>query len=267
VQNSLSWFIGAYTSFATWKATVDRLTGFHKAVTIAQAEQRRRPGVAIEPGAGPDLALEAVDLRLPTGRRLVAAANVVIPRGSRVLVRGPSGAGKSTLFRAIAGIWPFGSGHVRVPADFDALFLPQRPYFPLGTLRNAVCYPAPAGRFSDEQVQNVLSLVDLPYLHNRLKETANWSMQLSGGEQQRVAIARAVLQRPKWLFMDEATSALDEPAEARLLKLVRERLPDTTVLSISHRPAAADYHDYTLELQPGLDGLARLTAQPVGAVA
>jgi len=267
VQGSLSWFIGAYSTFASWKATVDRLTGFHNAVMNAQAQQRESPGVAVEPGDGTSLTLEKVDLDLPTGRTLVADANVEIPEGAHVLVRGPSGSGKSTLFRAIAGIWPFGGGRVRLPRGFRALFLPQRPYFPLGTLRAAVSYPAPPDAFSEDQVRAVLHAVGLPQLAERIGEEANWLMQLSGGEQQRVAFARALLHKPKWLFMDEATSALDEPAQARLHHLLKERLPDTTVVSIAHRPALAEFHDRTLEIEPGPDGHARLLWERGAAVA
>jgi putative ATP-binding cassette transporter len=267
VQGSLSWFIGAYSTFASWKATVDRLTGFHNAVMNAQARQRESPGVAVSPGEGTGLALENVDLGLPSGRTLVAKASLEIPEGAHVLVRGPSGSGKSTLFRAIAGIWPFGAGRVRLPKGFRALFLPQRPYFPLGTLRAAVCYPASADAFSEEQVREALNAVGLPQLTDRLKDEGNWSMQLSGGEQQRVAFARALLHKPRWLFMDEATSALDEPAQARLHHLLRERLPQTTMLSIAHRPAVAEFHDRTLEIEPGPDGHARLLWERGAAVA
>ena len=267
VQGSLSWFINAYPTFASWKATVDRLTGFHCAVMDTQEQQRVNPGVVVETGEGSALELDQIDLGLPTGRTLLSKADVEIPEGARVLVRGPSGSGKSTLFRAIAGIWPFGSGRVRLPKNFRALFLPQRPYFPLGTLQAAVSYPAAPDAFSEEQVKEALVAVGLPGLTARMQEEANWSMQLSGGEQQRVAFARALLQKPNWLFMDEATSALDEPAQAALMSLLQERLPATTVVSIAHRPAMAEHHDRTLEIEPGDDGHARLIWEPARAAA
>ena len=254
VQSALSWFINAYVSFASWKATVDRLTGFHQAVMSAQAEQRANPGVAISPGTTDSLALEHVHLALPTGRALVADANLEIPQGKHVLVRGSSGSGKTTLFRAIAGIWPFGHGEVRLPQNFQGLFLPQRPYFPLGTLRAAVAYPAAPDAFSDEAMYQALIAVGLPRLAERLTEEANWAMQLSGGEQQRVALARALLHRPKWLFMDEATSALDDAAQAQLHKLLHERLQDTTIVSIAHHPGVGEFHDTTVELASVVDG-------------
>jgi putative ATP-binding cassette transporter len=267
VQQSLSWFINAYPTFASWKATVDRLTGFHTAIVTTQMQQRESPGVALEAGDGTALALDQIDLGLPTGRTLLSKADVEIPEGARVLVRGPSGSGKSTLFRAIAGIWPFGAGRVRLPRGFRALFLPQRPYFPLGTLHAAVSYPAAPEGFSQAQTKEALTAVGLANLTERMQEEANWSMQLSGGEQQRVAFARALLHEPNWLFMDEATSALDEPSQAALMALLQERLPSTTVVSIAHRPAMSEHHDRTLEIQPGGDGHARLVWEPSRAAA
>src|SRR5262249_48338101 len=168
---------------------------------------------------------------------------------SSVLVRGPSGSGKSTLFRAISGIWPFGRGEIRQPADFDALFLPQRPYFPLGTLREAVCYPARHHAFASQDVEEALKLVGLSYLTPRLDETANWATQLSGGEQQRVAFARALLHKPAWLFLDEATSNLDDESQRQLYETIMQRLQRTTIVSIAHREELACYHDKRVELK------------------
>jgi putative ATP-binding cassette transporter len=261
VQGALSWFINVYLLFATWKATVDRLTGFHNAVMGAQARQRSEPGVAMQYGAGESLRLNHVDLILPDGSVLLAGADVEIPAGARVLVRGPSGSGKSTLFRAIAGIWPYGKGSITLPAHFEGLFLPQRPYFPLGSLRDAVAYPAVPGTFSDDQVCEALTAVGLPAVCERLDEEANWSTQLSGGEQQRVAFARALLHKPKWLFLDEATSALDDRAQSDLHQLLASRLTDTTIVSIAHRPAVAEFHDHKLELVRSGYGPARLVEQ------
>jgi len=156
---------------------------------------------------------------------------------------------------------------VRLPRGFRALFLPQRPYFPLGTLHAAVSYPAAPEGFSQAQTKEALTAVGLANLTERMQEEANWSMQLSGGEQQRVAFARALLHEPNWLFMDEATSALDEPSQAALMALLQERLPSTTVVSIAHRPAMSEHHDRTLEIQPGDDGHARLVWEPSRAAA
>jgi putative ATP-binding cassette transporter len=165
-----------------------------------------------------------------------------------VLITGPTGSGKTTLFRALAGIWPFGRGRVVVPARARLLFLPQRPYIPIATLREAVAYPAQVGTFDDDALREVLIATGLGKLTNRLDDVQNWSMQLSGGEQQRLAVARALLYSPDWLFLDEATSALDETAETELYKLLRERLPNAAIVSIAHRPRVGDFHETRFSL-------------------
>jgi vitamin B12/bleomycin/antimicrobial peptide transport system ATP-binding/permease protein len=264
VQGALSWFIDAYTTFASWKATVDRLTGFRKAIFLSQEESRAGTGptVVADPAID-DLELRHLELGLPTGRVLLSGIDANIERGEHVLIKGPSGSGKSTLFRAIAGIWPFGTGEVRLPREFHPLFLPQRPYFPLGTVRQVVSYPSASEAFTDSQVRGVLAMTGLGHLADRLDEQHNWAQQLSGGEQQRVAIARALLHRPGWLFLDEATSALDEPSQARMYKLLTEWLKDATIVSIAHRSAVADFHGKLLELKPDGDGKVRMIAYGV----
>ena len=164
------------------------------------------------------------------------------------------------MFRAIAGIWPFGAGQVGLPRNARILFLPQRAYLPIGTLRDVIAYPVRDGGFSDENVDDALSAVGLQHLHPRLNEQQNWSMQLSPGEQQRVAFARAVLLQPAWLFLDEATSSLDENAEQELYRMVKERLRQTTILSIGHRSSLQDFHSRTLELKSDGHGSRVLTA-------
>ena len=268
VQGALSWFIDAYTTFASWKATVDRLTGFHNAMVVAQAESRAGTGPAVVPDATvDDLELRDLELGLPTGRVLASGVNAVIESGEHVLIKGPSGSGKSTLFRAIAGIWPFGKGQVRLPREFRALFLPQRPYFPIGTLRQAVTYPAAPEAFSESQLRDALSKTGLDQLANRLDEQQNWSQQLSGGEQQRVAIARALLHRPAWLFLDEATSALDDASQAHVYQLLNKYLKDTTIISIAHRSALADFHGRLWELKPDGQGRVQMIASSVAVPA
>ena len=257
VQGALSWFIEAYTTFASWKATVDRLTGFRNAILETQEESRAGLGPAVVADATTDdVQLRDLELGLPTGRVLLSGIDARIERGERLLIKGPSGSGKSTLFRAIAGIWPFGKGIVGLPREFRALFLPQRPYFPLGTLRQVVSYPAPVEAFADSEVRDVLALTGLAHLADRLDEQQNWAQQLSGGEQQRIAIARALLQKPAWLFLDEATSALDEPSQARVYQLLTERLQGATIISIAHHAALADFHNKMMELKP--DGAGKM---------
>ena len=260
VQDSLSWFLNSYsgagpnTGFVGWKATVDRLTGFHNAILTAQEHARTQPGAVIVAGEPGRLELKDVTLDLPSGRPLLEAGDVAMMQSSSTLIRGPSGSGKSTLFRAISGIWPFGSGEIKQPADFDAMFLPQRPYFPLGTLREAICYPARQHAFVSQEVDEALKVVGLEHLSARLDEHANWSMQLSGGEQQRVAFARALLHKPGWLFLDEATSNLDDESQKKLYQAVIERLQHTTIVSIAHREELAHFHAKRVELHGKGDG-------------
>jgi putative ATP-binding cassette transporter len=261
VQGALSWFIGAYTDFASWKATVDRLSGFRKAIFLTQEESRAGAGPAVVSDLTiDDLELRDLELGLPTGRALVSGINARIEPGERVLIKGPSGSGKSTLFRAIAGIWPFGTGQVRQPSEFHSLFLPQRPYFPIGSLRQVVSYPAAAETFGDAQLRDALAAAGLAHFADRLDEQQNWTQQLSGGEQQRVAIARALLQKPAWLFLDEATSALDEPSQEHVYELLTERLKNATIISIAHRAALTDFHGKLWELKPDGHGRVRMIA-------
>ena len=264
VQGALSWFIDAYTTFASWKATVDRLTGFRKAIFLTQEESRAGTGpTVVADAASNDLELRDLELGLPTGRVLLSGIDADIERGEHVLIKGPSGSGKSTLFRAIAGIWPFGTGQVKLPREFHPLFLPQRPYFPIGTLRQVVSYPAAIEAFSDSQVRGALAVAGLGHLVDRLDEQHNWAQQLSGGEQQRVAIARALLQRPAWLFLDEATSALDEPSQTQMYELLMEWLKDATIVSIAHSSALAEFHGKLLELKPDGEGRVQMIASGV----
>jgi putative ATP-binding cassette transporter len=261
VQGALSWFIGAYTDFASWKATVDRLSGFRKAIFLTQEESRSGAGPAVVGDSTiDDLVLRNLEPRLPTGDVLMSGVNACIELGERVLIKGPSGSGKSTLFRTIAGIWPFGAGQVKLPREFRALFLPQRPYFPIGSLRQAVTYPAPREAFTDAQLRAVLTAAGLDHLADRLDQQQNWAQQLSGGEQQRVAIARALLHRPAWLFLDEATSALDEPSQARMYQLLAEWLKDATIINIAHSSALTGFHSKLWELKPDHDGRVRMIA-------
>jgi putative ATP-binding cassette transporter len=187
---------------------------------------------------------------LPGGHALVGADHIALPKGEAVLFNGPSGAGKSTLFRAIAGIWPFGSGTVLVPKDARVLMLPQRPYFPVGTLAAAIAYPAEPTAYSREQLAETLEAVGLAALVTRLDEEAHWNRMLSLGEQQRLGIARAVLEKPDYLFLDEATASLDEPSEAKLYRLLQERLPNAAVISIGHRSTLAAFHRKRFMLEP-----------------
>jgi len=242
VQGALSWFINAYTSFAVWKATVDRLTGFTRALEHAREEAERLDGDRVEAEAGATLTLDGLALALPQGRPLLAPTSLELRKGESVLVTGPSGAGKSTLFRALAGIWPYWKGRVELPRGARLLFLPQKPYLPIGALKHAACYPADAAGIPDDEVAEALRAVGLAQLAGQLAREENWAQVLSGGEQQRLAFARALLNRPDWLFLDEATAALPDPDQAALYRLLRERMPQTTLVSIGHRESLSEFH-------------------------
>ncbi|MGE0420755.1 MAG: ABC transporter ATP-binding protein/permease [Reyranellaceae bacterium] len=243
VQSSLSFFVSYYRSLAEWRAVMHRLRGFDEAVSVAA---RQQGGPVLESNASPTVSVEKLTLALPDGSKLLEDATLSFDRGARTLVMGPSGSGKSTLFRALAGIWPFGSGRVRIPNGVRSLFLPQKPYLPIAALRDAVRYPDPANNAGDDEMREVLRAVRLGHLEDRLDEVAHWGQRLSPGEQQRLAIARALLYKPEWLFLDEATASVDDEVEQRLYGLLRERLPDTTIISIGHRSSLRQWHEKIL---------------------
>jgi putative ATP-binding cassette transporter len=257
VQNSLSWFIDAYVRLADWKATVDRLIGFRRVMDSAARIAVEAPGVqrVNEPRA--DIVTEDMKLALPTGRVLLDDVDLALVPGESTLVTGPSGSGKSTLFRALAGIWPFGSGAVRWPERARILFLPQRPYLPIGTLRQVLSYPAAAGAFDDAQLADAVDRCGLGHLRERLDESQHWALMLSGGEQQRVGFVRAWLHQPQWLFLDEASSALDEPSERQLYELMHS-MTGTTLVSIGHRAGLVALHRRRLAVMQGPAGAGRL---------
>ncbi len=261
VQGALSWFIDAYPQLADWRATVDRLTSFGAAIERSREDAAAKNAILVEQNSVPALEVQGLELAVPTGRVLLKGVNERIDAGEKVLITGPSGSGKTTLFRALAGLWPFGSGTVRVPADAKVLFLPQKSYLPLGTLKAAVCYPGAADSVGDPEVLEILNACRLGHLNERLHESANWSLALSAGEQQRVGFARVLVNRPEWVFLDEATSALDEDTERHLYRLMAERLPRATVISIAHRPSVAAFHDRQMRIDPDRQAI---TLSPIG---
>jgi vitamin B12/bleomycin/antimicrobial peptide transport system ATP-binding/permease protein len=251
VQNALSYFVTSYQTIAQYRAVVTRLSGFEDAIVAGRDVALASPAVEVLPRDNSNvIAIDGLKVRLPNREPLVNAEHIVLSPGERVLVTGPSGAGKSTLFRAIAGIWPFGSGRIMVPQDAKVLLLPQRPYFPVASLAAAVSYPARLGTFDEARLAEVLKAVGLPEWANRLDEEAHWNRMLSLGEQQRLAIARVILQEPDFLFLDEATASLDEAAEASLYRLLHERLKSTTIVSIGHRSTLGAFHRRRFEVAP-----------------
>ena len=261
VQGALSWFVTAYGEIAQWRATLNRLTSFHEAIQAARLEASGKQGIQRAASTTTSLTLKDTTIRLPDGSVLLGHVSAAINPGQHTLVTGPSGIGKSTLFRALSGIWPFGDGAVEVPAKARQMFLPQRPYLPIGSLRDAVAYPSASRGFTDEEIKAALRDCELPQLAERLEEVDHWGQRLSIGEQQRLAFARALLNRPDWLFLDEATSALDETMEKKLYTLMRERLAGTTLVSIAHRPSVAQFHDHRIELVPDSAGTRLVTGE------
>ncbi|MEP9351796.1 ABC transporter ATP-binding protein/permease [Xanthobacter sp. KR7-225] len=248
VQGAFSFFVSSYVELAEWASVVQRLTGFERAMASARAADPAFVTTAAPFAEGGILALSQLDVRLPTGAPLVTVDGVSVAPGERVLVTGPSGAGKTTLLRAIAGIWPHGSGAIARHPDHRLLVLPQKPYVPVGRLDAALAYPAPAQDIARADLEAALAAVGLPELAARLDEEAQWPHELSLGEQQRLAIARALIQAPEVLLLDEATSALDEDSEAALYAVLRARLPLATTISIGHRATLVPLHDRVLHL-------------------
>jgi putative ATP-binding cassette transporter len=249
VQKALSFFVSVYRTMAEWRAVVARLDGFETAIASATTLAGSADAINMASSTESDeIDLRQLLVRLPNGTPLVSADHLSLRTSERTLVTGPSGAGKSTLFRAIAGIWPFGSGSIAIPANATLMMLPQRPYFPIGALQAAIVYPAEADAFSSDQVGDALVSVGLPRLATRLGEEAHWNRMLSLGEQQRLGLARALLHRPQYLFLDEATASLDEASEAALYGLLEEKLPATTIVSIGHRSTLEAFHQRNVVL-------------------
>jgi putative ATP-binding cassette transporter len=257
VTTSLNWFVDNFPRIAEWRSHVERVV--HLEDTLDAADQVEDESV-IETAEGPlpdgreVLAFRDLQIATVDGSVVIQEANAEIAAGERVLIVGESGSGKSTLFRAIAGLWPWGAGRIRVPPREHVMFMPQRPYLPLGSLRAAVVYPAGATRFPDEAIAAAMARCGLEHLVGRLDEEDRWDRILSLGEQQRLAFARLLLHKPRWVFMDEATAALDEANQDAMMRLFQDELAGSSLISIGHRPGLDVYHDRTLSLVTSPDG-------------
>ena len=246
VQESFSWFISAYQSLASWRATCDRLLSFRQAMTD---NEQRVPAIDVQ-NQGSELQVHNLGLDLADGRHLLTSADMTVEPGERVMLSGRSGSGKSTLLRAMGHLWPAGHGNIRLPAA-RYLFLPQKPYLPIGTLREALSYPQPGDTYASERYAQVLETCRLPHLVARLDEANHWQRMLSPGEQQRLAFARALLYAPQWLYMDEATSAMDEEDEATLYQALIDQIPGLSIVSVGHRSSLKRFHPRHVRIDSG----------------
>ena len=243
VLRRLSFFRLAYDDFASYRASLNRLTQ----LLDANEEARALPTPITEERTS-GLGVSDLDVRLPDGRPLLTDLDLDLAGGESLLVKGPSGSGKTTLLRSLAGLWPYISGTIGRPLDGHVMFCGQQPYLPLGTLRAALAYPSPAETLSDDQAIETLRAVQLGHLAERLDVETDWSRTLSPGEQQRLAFGRIFIERPALVFLDETTSALDEGMEHSIYELLRERLPDCTVVSVGHRSSLERLHANELTL-------------------
>ncbi|MBJ7375088.1 MAG: ABC transporter ATP-binding protein/permease [Pseudomonas sp.] len=246
VQENFSWFITAYSDLAAWRATCDRLLSFRQAMSD---NEQRTPAIDVQ-NQGSDLQVHNLGLDLADGRHLLTDADMTVEPGERVMLSGRSGSGKSTLLRAMGHLWPAGHGNIRLPAA-RYLFLPQKPYLPIGTLREALSYPQPGDTYAPERYAQVLETCRLPHLVGRLDEANHWQRILSPGEQQRLAFARALLYAPQWLYMDEATSAMDEEDEATLYQALIDEIPGLSIVSVGHRSSLKRFHPRHVRIDSG----------------
>jgi putative ATP-binding cassette transporter len=248
VQQALRWFVDNYAKIADWRASLHRVVVFDEALKALDDEEQSEARIEIRPHPEGRLAFRNVSVLLADGRVLIKEASTEIAPGARVLIVGESGSGKSTLFRAVAGLWPWGSGTILLPPREQMMFLPQKPYLPLGTLRTALTYPSAPGAFPDEAVRAALERVSLAEFAPMLDREERWDRLMSMGEQQRLAFARLLLQKPRWVFLDEATAALDDENQACVMSIFDEELKDAALISIGHRAGLERYHARTLEL-------------------
>ncbi len=244
VQDALSYFVDSYGTIASLAAVINRLAGFTEHVEKVQGVKSR-----VEKSTADELTISNLNISLPTGRELLKKLSLSLENSKSLLVTGASGCGKSTLLRTLAGIWAYAQGKISLPQNSKIMFLPQKPYLPLGTLRRALIYPlAEKDAPSDEKLIETLKIVDLPNLADKLDVADDWTRILSGGEQQRLAFARVLLTAPNYIFLDEATSALDEPRELEMYKLLKEKLPAVTIVSVGHRSTLYQVHNTELKL-------------------
>jgi putative ATP-binding cassette transporter len=267
VEGAFAFCISAYARLAEWKAILDRLAQYEAAmVAVDKAQARTENTISVAANSDAGLSVSGLVVRLPTGEAVAELPALSLAPGGRTLITGPSGAGKSSLFRALTGLWPLGSGRVALPRCSDVLVMPQRPYFPLGTLRQALTYPMPEKGVPEAALREAMETVGLNHLAEHLDDEGDWHVVLSGGEQQRVAFARALLRRPGVLLFDEPVSTLSDASARDLYRVLLARLPDAIILTIDRRGVLRDLHPRVVELaapaQPAIHNNAGLTPAP-----
>jgi putative ATP-binding cassette transporter len=263
VLGTFTFFQTSYAGLAAWKAAMNRLSDFLD--NYQRGEQTWASSeISVKDHKEDDLEVKDLGVYLPTGKLQISAKDIVIKKGDKVLIKGKTGAGKTTLFRVLSSLWPFGKGSVYMPEGKKVMVLPQQPYFPFGTLADAICYPDPASQFNRSDIEKVLRDVDLEKFIPRLDEVGHWNHQLSGGEQQRVGVARAMLHVPDYLFFDEATASVDEPSEEILYKMLLDRMKDSTIISIGHRSSLEKFHERKIVAEQQPEGYFEFVEQKIG---
>ena len=259
-QFAVTWFVNSYERLAVWKSSVDRVITLQDALQTA-GEERAGSRIKWRSGGQPEFEVHDLTVDLPHGERLLKDIRLSLEPGQNIVVTGPSGSGKSTLFKALSSLWMWGEGEVRKP-DGSVMFVPQKPYLPIGTLRDILAYPKSPQAINDVRLREVMQLCLLGQLAERLDESCDWARVLSGGEQQRLSFVRAILAKPDWLFLDEATAALDSAAEAAVYDALKAELPHTTLVSIAHRESLKKFHDLELRIDPAAQSTSIGALQP-----
>lgn len=259
-ESAMSWFLNVYERLAVWKSSVDRVAKLQDALQDAGVE-REQCQIKWQTTPKSEFKIDGLRVELPSGHCLIDDIRLSLRQGKDVVVTGPSGSGKSTFFKALSGLWVWGKGEIKRPGD-DVMFIPQKPYLPVDTLRNALSYPNPPCAVNDARLQEIMRICLLGKFVGKLDESCDWARVLSGGEQQRLVFVRAILAQPNWLFLDEATAALDPLAEASVYMALKSELPHTTVVSIAHRESLKQYHDLHLSIDPATRSMSLTAVQP-----